>query len=67
MLDNMDLKQIKAAIELIDGRVEVEVSGRVTSGDLLLLADAGVDIISMGALTHAARSMDISMRIEPAV
>jgi len=66
MLDNMDLEQIKAAIELIDGKAGVEVSGRVARGDLLLLADAGVDIISIGALTHAAKSMDISMRIEPA-
>ncbi len=66
MLDNMDLEQIKAAIELVDGKAGVEVSGRVDRGDLLLLADAGVDIISIGALTHAARSMDISMRIEPA-
>lgn len=66
MLDNMDLKQIKAAIELVDGKAGVEVSGRVDRGDLLLLADAGVDIISIGALTHAAKSMDISMRIEPA-
>jgi nicotinate-nucleotide pyrophosphorylase (carboxylating) len=66
MLDNMDLEQIKAAIELVDGKAGVEVSGRVAREDLLLLADAGVDIISIGALTHAARSMDISMRIEPA-
>jgi nicotinate-nucleotide pyrophosphorylase (carboxylating) len=66
MLDNMDLEQIKAAIELVDGKAGVEVSGRVDRGDLLLLADAGVDIISIGALTHAAKSMDISMRIEPA-
>ena len=66
MLDNMDLKQIKAAIALIDGKAEVEVSGRVAKEDLLLLADAGVDIISIGALTHAAKSMDVSMRIEPA-
>ena len=66
MLDNMDLEQIKAAIELIDGKAGVEVSGRVSRGDLLFLAAAGVDIISIGALTHAAKSMDISMRIEPA-
>ncbi|MBW1840889.1 MAG: carboxylating nicotinate-nucleotide diphosphorylase [Deltaproteobacteria bacterium] len=62
MLDNMDLPQIKAAVERIDGKATVEVSGGVTRNDLTLLADTGVDIISVGALTHAARCVDISMR-----
>ncbi|MFC1829455.1 carboxylating nicotinate-nucleotide diphosphorylase [Thermodesulfobacteriota bacterium] len=63
MLDNMDLPQVKAAVELIDGQAVVEVSGGVTRNDLTLLADTGVDIISVGALTHTARCVDISMRI----
>ncbi len=63
MLDNMNLDQIKEAVRLINGRALVEVSGSVVKKDLNLLADTGVDIISSGALTHQARSVDLSMRI----
>jgi nicotinate-nucleotide pyrophosphorylase (carboxylating) len=63
MLDNMDLEQIKAAVRKIDGRALVEVSGSVVRKDLNRLADTGIDIISSGALTHQARSVDLSMRI----
>lgn len=64
MLDNMNLEQITAAVKLIGGRSVVEVSGSVVKKDLNRLADTGVDIISAGALTHQARSVDLSMRIE---
>ena len=64
MLDNMDIRQIKEAVEFIDGKAVVEVSGGVTKDDLLLLANTGVDIISSGALTHSARCMDLSMQIK---
>ena len=63
MLDNMDLEQIREAVNLIAGRAVVEVSGSVTRADLPTLADCGVDIISMGALTHSAQAVDISMDI----
>ena len=63
MLDNMDLKQIKEATGLINGRAIVEVSGMVKKEALKELAGTGVDIISAGALTHTARSVDLSMRI----
>jgi len=63
MLDNMDLEQIRAAVRKIDGRALVEVSGSVVRKDLNRLADTGIDIISSGALTHQARSVDLSMRI----
>jgi nicotinate-nucleotide pyrophosphorylase (carboxylating) len=63
MLDNMDLDQIKKAIKLINGKSVVEISGGVTIDSLNQLADTGIDIISAGALTHSARSVDISMRI----
>jgi len=63
MLDNMDIPQIKAAVKLINKRAVVEVSGNVTIENLSGLADTGVDIISSGALTHSARSVDLSMRI----
>jgi nicotinate-nucleotide pyrophosphorylase (carboxylating) len=63
MLDNMDIGQIREAVALIDGRALVEASGNVTIEGLQTLSDAGVDLISVGALTHSARSMDLSMRI----
>lgn len=63
MLDNMDIEAIRQAVLLIQGRALVEVSGGVTRERLLDLADAGVDIISSGALTHSAVAVDISMAI----
>jgi len=66
MLDNMDIEQIKEATAFINGRAVVEVSGNVTRSGLNSLAYAGVDIISVGALTHSARCVDMSMRIETA-
>lgn len=66
MLDNMSIEQIKEATAFIDGRAIVEVSGNVTKSVLKSLADTGVDIISVGALTHSARCVDISMRVKAA-
>ena len=63
MLDNMDRPQIQAAVAEIDGRALVEVSGGVTLDSLTDLAASGVDLISIGALTHSARAVDLSMRI----
>jgi len=65
MLDNMDLDQIRKAVERINRQAIVEISGNVSLEKLPLLAATGVDIISVGALTHQARSVDISMRISP--
>ncbi len=64
MLDNMNIEQIRQAVAIINKRAIVEVSGGVTRDNLLLLADTGVDIISSGALTHSAVSVDLSMRIK---
>ena len=63
MLDNMDVPTMTQAVKLIDGRALVEVSGGVAKDNLKSLADLGIDIISMGALTHSARAVDISMDI----
>jgi len=63
MLDNMNHNQIREAVKLISGRALVEVSGMITKKDLKALAGIGVDIISSGALTHSAPSVDLSMRI----
>lgn len=64
MLDNMNMEQIKEAAVFINKKALVEVSGNVTKSSLNSLADAGVDIISVGALTHSAGCVDMSMRIE---
>ena len=67
MLDNMNIQKIKEAVAFINGKAVVEVSGGITKKGLKPLADTGVDIISVGALTHSARCVDISMRISPLV
>jgi nicotinate-nucleotide pyrophosphorylase (carboxylating) len=64
MLDNMDLPRIREAVTRINGRAMVEVSGSVDRERLRELAETGVDIISAGRLTHSARAVDLSMRIE---
>ncbi len=64
MLDNMDLPEIRAAVSRIKGRALVEVSGNVTLERLRPLAEAGVDLISAGALTHSAVAVDLSMQIQ---
>jgi nicotinate-nucleotide pyrophosphorylase (carboxylating) len=59
----MDIDRIREAVALIDNKAVVEVSGGITKESLKLLSGSGVDIISVGALTHSARSVDLSMRI----
>ncbi|MBM7115757.1 carboxylating nicotinate-nucleotide diphosphorylase [Archangium primigenium] len=63
MLDNMDDAQVRRAVELTAGRVPLEVSGGITLERLPRLAVLGVDFVSMGALTHSARAMDLSLEI----
>jgi nicotinate-nucleotide pyrophosphorylase (carboxylating) len=63
MLDNMDPDQIRKAVALINAQALVEVSGGVTTDNLAQLVATGVDLISIGALTHSARAVDLSMRI----
>jgi nicotinate-nucleotide pyrophosphorylase (carboxylating) len=63
MLDNMDDALVKASVAIAAGRVELEVSGGVTAERLPRLAKLGVDYVSMGALTHSARAMDLSLEI----
>ena len=62
MLDNMEHEEMKKAMEIIDGKAEVEVSGNVTKENIARLTDLGVDYISSGALTHSAPIMDISLK-----
>jgi nicotinate-nucleotide pyrophosphorylase (carboxylating) len=62
MLDNMDYTTMREAVNLIDGRFETEASGGITEETLEAVAKCGVDFISMGALTHSVKSMDISLK-----
>ncbi len=66
MLDNMTPADITSAVAHIDGRARVEVSGGVTLNSLAELLQTGVDFISVGAFTHSATAVDLSMRIMPA-
>lgn len=62
MLDNMSIEEMQKAVTLIDGRALVEASGNMGKKDLKEVAKTGVDIISIGALTHSIKAMDISLR-----
>jgi nicotinate-nucleotide pyrophosphorylase (carboxylating) len=61
LLDNMNLAQLKEAVVLNGGRVRLEASGGVTLDTVRAIADTGVDFISVGALTHSARAVDIGL------
>lgn len=62
MLDNMDCKTMKAAVEMTAGKAKLEASGNVTLENIREIAETGVDIISLGALTHSVTAFDISMK-----
>lgn len=64
MLDNMSIEDMREAVRMIAGRALVEASGNVTLENISDVAFTGVDIISVGALTHSATAVDVSMRIE---
>ncbi|MGV8136346.1 MAG: carboxylating nicotinate-nucleotide diphosphorylase [Mangrovibacterium sp.] len=64
MLDNMDIKTMTRAVEMVNGRAKVEASGNMTIERLKEVAATGVDYISVGALTHSVQALDISQRIE---
>ena len=61
MLDNMSLKRMREVVKLLNGKVLVEVSGNINLSRASKIADLGVDFISVGALTHSYKSLDISM------
>lgn len=62
MLDNMSCEEMKKAVELTAGRAKLEASGNVTLDTIREIAETGVDIISLGALTHSVKAFDISMK-----
>lgn len=62
MLDNMSVKDMKEAVNLVKGKAETECSGNVTKENVAKLIDIGVDYISSGALTHSAPILDLSLK-----
>jgi nicotinate-nucleotide pyrophosphorylase (carboxylating) len=64
LLDNMDDGQLRAAVAQVARRAELEASGGVTLRTLRAWAETGVDWISMGALTHSAPALDLSLELE---
>lgn len=63
MLDNMSCDEMKQAVEITGGAALLEASGNVTSENIRKVAETGVDIISLGALTHSVKCFDVSMKI----
>jgi nicotinate-nucleotide pyrophosphorylase (carboxylating) len=62
MLDNFNLKDTKAVVNMIAGRFETESSGGITLENIRDYAECGVDFVSVGALTHQIRSLDMSLK-----
>ena len=62
MLDNMTTTDMKKAVALIAGRCKTEASGGITESNLRAVAQCGVDFISVGALTHSVKSLDLSLK-----
>jgi nicotinate-nucleotide pyrophosphorylase (carboxylating) len=63
LLDNMTVDELRHAVELVAGRARLEASGGVTLETIHAIAETGVDEISVGALTHSARSLDVSLEL----
>ena len=62
MFDNFTPELTKEAVKLVDGKVETESSGGITLGNLRAYGEAGVDFISVGALTHSVKGLDMSFK-----
>jgi len=64
LLDNMSLDDLRSAVVLAGGRARLEASGGITLDNVRAVAETGVDEISVGALTHSARSLDVSLELK---
>jgi nicotinate-nucleotide pyrophosphorylase (carboxylating) len=64
LLDNMNLRQMRTAVRITNGKTELEASGNVSLENVAAVAATGVDIISVGKLTHSVHALDISFLIE---
>ena len=65
MLDNMNPDEMRRAVEALPAAVKTEASGGITMANVRAAAEAGVDFISIGALTHSAKALDISLELDP--
>jgi nicotinate-nucleotide pyrophosphorylase (carboxylating) len=65
LLDNMTTDELREAVALAAGRAKLEASGGVTLDTVRAIAETGVDFVSVGALTHSARSLDVSLEVLP--
>src|SRR4051794_12561027 len=65
LLDNMSPSELREAVQRVAGRAELEASGGVTLETVRAIAESGVDYVSVGALTHSAPALDLSLLIEP--
>jgi nicotinate-nucleotide pyrophosphorylase (carboxylating) len=63
LLDNMSLEEMRRAVGIVGGRVETEASGGITLENLHAVGETGVDFVSLGALTHSARGLDVSLEV----
>jgi nicotinate-nucleotide pyrophosphorylase (carboxylating) len=64
MLDNFNLEELRTAVKLNAGAIELEASGNINLDNIRTIAETGVDFISIGALTKNVRAVDLSMRIK---
>lgn len=64
MLDNMNAETMRKAVEIISGKMKTEASGGITETNIVEMAESGVDYISIGALTHSVKSLDMSLKAE---
>jgi nicotinate-nucleotide pyrophosphorylase (carboxylating) len=65
LLDNMDIPQLREAVHRTAGRARLEASGGITLRTVRAVAETGVDAISVGALTHSVRALDIALEVQP--
>jgi nicotinate-nucleotide pyrophosphorylase (carboxylating) len=65
MLDNMSPDEMRRIVSLVSGRVKIEASGGVTLTNVRAVAETGINLISVGALTHSSKALDISLELEP--
>jgi nicotinate-nucleotide pyrophosphorylase (carboxylating) len=61
MLDNMAPEEMRHAVDIADGRVQLEASGGITLEGIREVAETGVDLISVGAITHSAQALDVAL------
>lgn len=64
LLDNMDVPMLRKAVAIVDGKAVIEASGNINADTVRGVAETGVDLISIGALTHSARALDIGLDID---